>query len=363
MVLGEHLMTGDADALVRDAIKAFRGGNKAQARTLLEQATEIDSMNEQAWMWMSAVVESVDDQRVCLENVVYINPHNEKARQGLKMLEGKSSSAPKPAADADPFANASFAPADDTPPTATSSASSAFQPKEPPAEVYDNWISGMGIGGSKPATAGPEPDDAFTIDDAAFSSIFSGEFEEEDSADAASANPRASRSSDVNQLRSMFGDDSEPEDDEPAFNVSSGPFKADPFTLGDDDSLDDLFSDSAFTSPSAKAPAKSPAQAASPSPRSTQNSKTSSATSTASKGKMSPVERALSGSPFVTGAIDMDADEPDPSEYFREIPATIKPTRLPGTDASSPTLLRVGLGILLLLNVGAVAILILRPQG
>jgi hypothetical protein len=355
-------MTGDADALVRDAIKAFRGGNKAQARTLLERATELDSMNEQAWMWMSAVVESVDDQRVCLENVIYINPHNEKARQGLKMLEGKSSSAPKPAADADPFANASFAPADDTPPTATSSASSAFQPKEPPAEVYDNWISGMGIGGSKPATAGPEPADAFTIDDDAFSSIFSGEFEE-DSADVESVNPRATHSNDVNQLRSMFGDDSEAEDDEPAFNVSSGPFKADPFTLGDDDSLDDLFNDSAFTSPPARAPAKSPAQAASPSPRSTQNSKTSSATSTASKAKMSPVERAPSGSPFVTGAIDIDADEPDPSEYFREIPATIKPTRLPGTDARSPALLRVGLGILVLLNISAAAILILRSQG
>ena len=79
-------MTANVDAMVREAIRAYKAGQKAEAHALLLKATELDQMHEQAWMWLSAVVDTPEDQRICLENVIYINPDNENARRGLALL-------------------------------------------------------------------------------------------------------------------------------------------------------------------------------------------------------------------------------------------------------------------------------------
>jgi len=57
-------------------------------------------------------------------------------------------------------------------------------------------------------------------------------------------------------------------------------------------------------------------------------------------------------------SIEMDA-----AEYFREIPPEIKATRLPGMDENYPTLVIVGLALLIMLNLGAAAFLILNLAG
>jgi len=82
----EASMTANVDAMVREAIRAYKAGQKAEAHALLLKATELDQMHEQAWMWLSAVVDTPEDQRICLENVIYINPDNENARRGLALL-------------------------------------------------------------------------------------------------------------------------------------------------------------------------------------------------------------------------------------------------------------------------------------
>src|SRR6185369_15363450 len=83
-------MPANVDGMVREGISAYRAGRKDEARALLLRAVEIDQFNEQAWLWLSAVVESVDEQRTCLENVLTINPGNDRAKQGMQMLTQKS---------------------------------------------------------------------------------------------------------------------------------------------------------------------------------------------------------------------------------------------------------------------------------
>ncbi|HSD83689.1 MAG TPA: tetratricopeptide repeat protein [Anaerolineae bacterium] len=81
------------DALLKQGIAAARAGRKDEARQQLLQIIELDEENEQAWLWLSGVVESDADRRVCLENVLTINPANAAAQKGLRLLDER---APKP---------------------------------------------------------------------------------------------------------------------------------------------------------------------------------------------------------------------------------------------------------------------------
>jgi hypothetical protein len=95
-------MPANVDAMVRAGVEAYRAGKKAEARTLLERALELDGYNETAWLWLSAVVETPEEQQTCLENVLTINPNNDRAKQGLKSLGINPDSVAKPAASAAP---------------------------------------------------------------------------------------------------------------------------------------------------------------------------------------------------------------------------------------------------------------------
>ncbi|MBZ0304366.1 MAG: hypothetical protein K8J31_31810, partial [Anaerolineae bacterium] len=75
--------------LLREGIEAARAGDRAKARDKFEQVTELDENNEKAWFYLAQVVETDDEKRVCLGNVLVINPDNEKARQQMDRLENK----------------------------------------------------------------------------------------------------------------------------------------------------------------------------------------------------------------------------------------------------------------------------------
>lgn len=75
------------DDLLRQGIAAARSGRKAEAREKLLLVVERDEQNEQAWLWLSGVVESASDRRVCLENVLTINPASAAAQKGLRWLD------------------------------------------------------------------------------------------------------------------------------------------------------------------------------------------------------------------------------------------------------------------------------------
>jgi hypothetical protein len=69
-----------------DAVKERR---LEEARELLYQVIDLDDRNEKAWLWLSGVVEGIDERIICLENVVAINPHHELASEGLRLLRAK----------------------------------------------------------------------------------------------------------------------------------------------------------------------------------------------------------------------------------------------------------------------------------
>lgn len=72
--------------LLRQGIAAAKAGQRERARDLLMQVVEQDEENGLAWLWLSGVVDSLDDREVCLENVLSIDPDNTLARNGLELL-------------------------------------------------------------------------------------------------------------------------------------------------------------------------------------------------------------------------------------------------------------------------------------
>ncbi len=89
-MLSLFLMTSTpvtVDDLLKQGIAAVRAGRKDEARQKLMLVVELDEQNEQAWLWLSGVVESNADRRLCLENVLTINPANAAAQKGLRLLD------------------------------------------------------------------------------------------------------------------------------------------------------------------------------------------------------------------------------------------------------------------------------------
>lgn len=87
----------DADRtaeLLRRGIAAAKAGRREEARQILLHIVELDERNEQAWLWLSGAVDGREDRRVCLENVLAINPNNAHAQQGLRHLNRQAAAPP-----------------------------------------------------------------------------------------------------------------------------------------------------------------------------------------------------------------------------------------------------------------------------
>jgi len=87
-----------SEILLAQGIEAAKSGDKATARDRLYDAVDLDPKNEAAWVWLSYVVETIEDRKVCLENVLVINPSSEYALRGLDEIEELLN--PKPAKSA-----------------------------------------------------------------------------------------------------------------------------------------------------------------------------------------------------------------------------------------------------------------------
>lgn len=357
-------MTANVEALVREGIRAYRAGNKAEARTFLEKAVELDQYNEEAWLWLSAVVDTKEEQRTCLENVLVINPNNARAKQGLLSLGGGSAG---PTSDASTFADTSFAPASGPTPSPAASSfddgdeeedyiESSVQwgapadddpPPRPPrkasaltADDYDNWINSLNIGTSgadTPADSGgmdalrastaPSDDDLFDI---------SFGDDEDFSLGAASTS-------------AFVGDSFDQED-----FASEGPFKGGPFSLDED----------VFAPPPPATPP--PARPMPQEPRLSPMADTLAGAKNAPKPSLTGNVFADEGDDLFGDVGDSESeagDTADPDTYLRMIPKAIKPTRLPGVVERYPPLVLIGLIALVLANVGALALAIARLTG
>jgi hypothetical protein len=75
-----------APDLLERAIQAARAGRRAEARGLLLELVEAEPRNEAAWIWLSGLVDELEDKIIACENVLTLNPSNERMRVYLNQL-------------------------------------------------------------------------------------------------------------------------------------------------------------------------------------------------------------------------------------------------------------------------------------
>lgn len=300
-------MAANVAAMVREGVSALKAGRKEEARALLLKATELDGYNEEAWLWLSGIVDSPQDQRTCLENVLSINPGNQRALQGLAYLERGEMPAvatPKPAPRPAPVMAEPpvLPPVERSASTATSvewdmgametsSASASYRPSnEPSASEYDDWVTNLGLSG------------------------------EEGSVVAASASIPANTPS--------F-------DDEP---VDQSPFGDFSFSQDEIAQLDEraLFQSGSPFTPKSKDDVQTlpPANA---------------------RRREEPEDWELAAERAA-----QEADEDVEGPLFGKMPRSIQVTRLAGTIERSSPLLRVAAGLLIVLNLAAATLLVFK---
>jgi hypothetical protein len=325
-------MTANVEAMVRAGIEAYRAGKQSEARQLLEKAIELDDYNEQAWMWLSAVVETEEEKRTCLENVVVINPDNAEAKRGLKMLgiEGGDVAPTDAESDANPFTEtgmADFGEVDFTADAgggndiATSSASSVYQGPETSAGEYDSWVDNLNLGSSGNSTQEENINSAGPLE--------------------------------ANNIQDMFGlDDDEdifgtndPFGSEALFGEDDDTFTSGPF--GGDEDVDD------FEIASSPPPVTQEVAAPITSPG---------AENVSGGGFLDELDdAALSGGDFLVGDDafeNSDQANIDPEELFLLIPEEISATSLPGTSQGVSAVSIIVLVVLVLMNFGAIFFII-----
>jgi ferric-dicitrate binding protein FerR (iron transport regulator) len=75
-----------AAELLRAGRSALADGQDDRAHDLWRQSATLYPQNEAVWLSLLQVVRSSDDRRVCLENIITINPRNEQAMRQLRAL-------------------------------------------------------------------------------------------------------------------------------------------------------------------------------------------------------------------------------------------------------------------------------------
>lgn len=76
--------SAEVTEMLSRGIKAAQNGNRAEARHLLLQATELEPKNENAWLWLASISEYPEELLIFLSNVLSVNPQNERALEWEK---------------------------------------------------------------------------------------------------------------------------------------------------------------------------------------------------------------------------------------------------------------------------------------
>ena len=76
-----------ANKQLKQAISAYKSGEKQQAQKLLARLVKTEPDNEEAWFWLAACIENPEQRQFCLKRVLKINPNNVQAKRALKKSE------------------------------------------------------------------------------------------------------------------------------------------------------------------------------------------------------------------------------------------------------------------------------------
>lgn len=71
-----------------DAIDLLKEDRRRDAVRLLRELIREDNDFEDAWLWMSVAVDSLDQSSLCLDNVLRVNPTNSDAASALHRIRG-----------------------------------------------------------------------------------------------------------------------------------------------------------------------------------------------------------------------------------------------------------------------------------
>lgn len=322
-------MSANVEAMVREGISAVKAGNKEEGRALLMKAVELDPYNEEGWLWLSGVVDSPEDQRTCLENVLSINPNNDRARQGIAYLSGTPPSstpstmppAPAPTTAAPPPTSVEW----DMPATETSSPSASWRPtNEPSADEYDDWVSGLNLQASQDPSGGSSS--PFSVPAFATTSPFLGDEDDPDE-DLFADGPFTSAP--------IIEEEPPAPPPQPAFSFQRAPT----FT----------------TAPKSPTPEAEPAEQ--PKRSRWRREKKPKQSAEAFPAELKEVDDFFKDLGTTEKAPEPEEEE---SELFGYIPKSVKATRLPGTRERTPILLVLAALLLIVLNIGVATLLAMR---
>jgi hypothetical protein len=77
----------DATALIEMGKRSLSEGDKIAAQKHLLQATEMDETSVDAWLWLASAVDTKEEMRICLENVLVLDEGNQTAQHMINELD------------------------------------------------------------------------------------------------------------------------------------------------------------------------------------------------------------------------------------------------------------------------------------
>jgi len=83
------MASAEADSRIdrlMDAIELVKSDHRREAINILRELIREDNDFEDAWLWMSVAVESLDQSSICLDNVLRVNPANFNAATALHRI-------------------------------------------------------------------------------------------------------------------------------------------------------------------------------------------------------------------------------------------------------------------------------------
>ena len=84
----EYKMTTLKEKL-KQGIEAAQAERKQEARAILKEVVDEDQSQVVAWLWLYKVVDSLEEQAICLENVLTLEPENEYAQERLARVKAQ----------------------------------------------------------------------------------------------------------------------------------------------------------------------------------------------------------------------------------------------------------------------------------
>ncbi|MEA3350267.1 MAG: tetratricopeptide repeat protein [Chloroflexota bacterium] len=73
-------------SMFRNAIAAIRQNQRVRARDILTRLLRADKKKLEYWLWLSSIVDSRKERVYCLQTVLRLDPENQAAKRGLRLL-------------------------------------------------------------------------------------------------------------------------------------------------------------------------------------------------------------------------------------------------------------------------------------